>query len=81
MASEHRDPEENVRQMVLDYLREHPHAMDTLEGIAEWWIAPRMTREDVEALSNVLEVMAADGILERLGTGSTSRYRLRTARE
>jgi hypothetical protein len=81
MPSELRDPEENVRQMVLDYLREHPHAMDTLGGIAEWWIAWRMTREDLEVLSSVLEVMVADGTLERLGTGSTSRYRLRTAGE
>jgi hypothetical protein len=72
--------ESGLSQLVLGYLEEHPHAMETLDGIAEWWIERRMIRVDVEALSSALEDLTARGVLEGIGTGPARRYRLKAPR-
>ena len=76
------DPEHPVEralsELVLGYLEEHPRAMETLDGIAEWWIERRRIRVDVEALSRALTDLTERGVLEVIGTGQARRYRLRT---
>ena len=52
--------------------------METLDGIAEWWIERRRIRVDVEALSRALTDLTERGVLEVIGTGQARRYRLRT---
>jgi hypothetical protein len=69
--------EEALRAVVLSYLAEHADAMDTIEGIAEWWIARQQIRVDVERLAYVLERLAGEGVLEIVGDGSQRLYRLR----
>ena len=29
---------QSLENQILEYLREHPNASDTLEGILQWWI-------------------------------------------
>jgi hypothetical protein len=31
-------------RVILAYLAEHPQAMDTIEGIAEWWVRRQEVR-------------------------------------
>lgn len=62
---------------ILAYLAEHPHATDTLEGVAEWWLMRRRVRVEVEAVAGVLEDLVARGVLEADGRGAERRYRLR----
>jgi hypothetical protein len=69
--------EQEMREAVLAYLKEHPHAMDTIEGIAEWWIGRVQIRADVTTLAKVLGQLAKQGALEELGTGADRRYRLK----
>ena len=69
--------EEQLAEAIMDYMNEHPQAMDTLEGIAEWWIMRQRVRVDVEALARVLNHLTDQGVLERLGSGDTARYRLK----
>jgi hypothetical protein len=77
MPSESCDSAEKaLSDLVLGYLEEHPHAMETLEGIAEWWIERRQIRVDIEALASVLEGLTAQGRLQAIGTGPARRYRL-----
>lgn len=66
-----------MTEAILAYLKEHPHAMDTIEGIAEWWIGRTQIRTDVTMLAKVLDQLAKQGALEEHGTGEDRRYRLR----
>ncbi len=49
---------------LLDYLRRHPNARDTLEGIASFWLGgvAAQTREEIEqAVMDLVE----EGVMER----------------
>ena len=53
-----------LRALVLGYLDDHPTAMDTLDGIAEWWVLRQQIEIEVRRVSRVLSVMVQDGVLE-----------------
>jgi hypothetical protein len=69
-----------LEDAVLQYVAEHPQAMDTLVGIAEWWIMRRQVRVDVEALQRVLERLIQKGLLEKSESGEQTRYHLKLTR-
>ncbi|HEY6988843.1 MAG TPA: hypothetical protein VH369_10690 [Bryobacteraceae bacterium] len=69
--------EREVAEAVLGYLREHPKAMDTLEGIAYFWVMRQRVAAEVTILSRVLERLTASGRLEKIGSGENALYRLR----
>jgi DNA-binding Lrp family transcriptional regulator len=72
-GSEH-DP---VHDELLAYLREHPNAMDTLKGIAEWWLPRHRVRVEVERVAEALRRLEASGLIERIGAEDCPLYRLR----
>jgi hypothetical protein len=77
-ADEQPDVEEQaLADAVLLYLQEHPSAMDTLSGIADWWIRRQRIRVDVVRLARVLGRLVDRGVLERLESGEECRYRMR----
>ena len=79
-----RQHEAELAEAILGYLEEHPQATDTLEGIAEWWILRHQARVVAARVARVLARLTTRGILEQIGTGEGSRYRLRqhsTARD
>lgn len=53
-----------LRALVLGYLDDHPTAMDTLDGIAEWWVLRQQIEIEVRRVSHVLNGMVTDGLLE-----------------
>ena len=69
--------EREIAEAVVEYLREHPDAMDTMQGIAEWWLMRHQIRTGVTAIANVLSRLTASGVLEEIGAGENRRYRLR----
>jgi Fe2+ or Zn2+ uptake regulation protein len=69
--------EEKLSSAILRYLAENPRAMDTLEGIAEWWIARQQIRVEVSTLVRVLNRLTERGLLEVTGTGGYARYSLK----
>jgi hypothetical protein len=69
-----RDP---VCDELLAYLREHPNAMDTLKGIAEWWLPRHRVRVEVERVAEALRILEASGLIERIGGDDRPLYRLR----
>jgi Fe2+ or Zn2+ uptake regulation protein len=73
------DPEaydKKIGASLMRYLVEHPQAMDTAEGIAEWWTRDGESR-DVETVRRVLGHLINQGLVERIGSGKYAHYRLR----
>ncbi len=65
-----------LRQAILNYLEEHPDAMEALDGIAEWWIARGQIRVEAEALGRVLEELTESGVLKEMRVTGKTYYRL-----
>ena len=68
---------EEVAQSILAYLAEHPQAMDSVEGIAQWWIMRQQVRVNVMKLTQVLRQLVESGLVEEIGEREQRRYRLR----
>jgi hypothetical protein len=64
-----------VATAILGYLEEHPHGMDTLEGIAEWWVSRQQIRAHVTTVARVLERLADRGAVEVIAANGTRLYR------
>ena len=62
---------------VRRHLRENPGAMDSIEGIAAWWLPRHEVRVGVELVARALERLEMDGLIERTGDPDRPLYRLR----
>jgi Fe2+ or Zn2+ uptake regulation protein len=69
--------EAEVETAVMDYLAEHPQAMDTAEGIAEWWVMRQQVRVEVETLLRVLQRLVDEALVEKVDSPNGPLYRLR----
>lgn len=65
-------------EALLDYLREHPRGMETMEGIAEWWIPRHQVRVELASLGRALRRLERLGLIEELRVGEGLLYRLRS---
>jgi hypothetical protein len=74
------ETERELYRAVLEYLERNPHAMDTLDGIAEWWVMRQRIHTSVTTLARVLDLLVEHGRVEALGPVENPRYRLRTSR-
>jgi hypothetical protein len=72
--------EDPLAESIMQYLAEHPNAMDTFDGIAEWWIMRRQVRVDAMLLAKALDALTERGLIEKLGTGDNARYHLKPNR-
>jgi hypothetical protein len=51
----------SLPELILGYLRRHPQAKDTIEGITEWWLLEeRIVRAEL-AIQAALDELVADG--------------------
>jgi len=66
-----------LAEAVREYLRRHPQSMDTVEGIAEWWIPSSTMQITAPVLRRVLDRLTQDGFLERVGFREHAHYRAR----
>jgi len=62
---------------ILGYLHEHPNAMDSLTGIADWWLPRHRVHVVVERVAEALQALEARGLIERLGNERQPLFRLR----
>jgi Fe2+ or Zn2+ uptake regulation protein len=60
--------ESKIAGDVLDYLREHPGAADTLEGIATWWVQTKLVSESVDTVYSVLQSLKSEGLVSEKKT-------------
>lgn len=63
-----------VRQLLM-YTHANPNASDSAQGIARWWLDPRVG-VDLQALAQALDFLIERGVFaERLGTDGRRSYR------
>ena len=72
--------ERKLEDALRAYVSDHQYAMDTLEGIAEWWIAKERGKEygwkeHQKLLRTVLKRLVAEGFLETVKSGHQTLYR------
>ena len=53
-----------VVDAILRYLHSHPHAADTVEGIAKWWLPPEKCA-DARIVAAALARLEAQGLVHR----------------
>ena len=78
----HRDDDrqkQEIRSLLTDYLETCPNAMDTLEGIAGFWLTRQRVQTRIPLLVTVLDELVAEGVLEVAGSGDQKRYRVKGA--
>lgn len=73
------DVDSDLRRAILGYLAENPGAMDTLEGIAHWWVPRQRIAINVAACARALDQLVERGEVEELGPSERKRYRLRSS--
>lgn len=54
----------DVVEAILRYLHGHPHAVDTAEGIARWWL-PAKHPADTRLVEAALDRLEAQGLVRR----------------
>jgi hypothetical protein len=69
--------EADLARAVMGYLGEHPRAMDTVQGIAEWWVMRQQVRVEVDVVARVLRRLMHEGLLEKVDSANGPLYRLR----
>jgi hypothetical protein len=78
LAQAHGFPVRAVAQVVIEYLRTHPQAADTLEGVSAWWLGTSRRGPHVAAVAEALEALVARGTVTRETTpAGEAVYRLR----
>jgi hypothetical protein len=65
--------QQEIRDAILHYLKDHPHAQDTLEGIARWWVPATVGNSLTPTLKRVIYDLCNDGILTEKDVGSVNR--------
>jgi hypothetical protein len=65
---------------ILRYLREHPAAQDTMEGIMVWWVSERAIKNWLPQGRRSLAALVARGYLETRTTDGRIFYRLSQSR-
>ena len=65
--------DDEIERSLLTYLRDHPQAADTLDGIVEWWLPLQRYETARLRIERALDKLVADGTLhrEQLRDGAT----------
>jgi hypothetical protein len=72
----------DISQEILEYLRKHPEASDTLEGITEWWVLSQRIQDDVKKVQEAVSILVGQGwLVEIKGSDSRIRYRFSPERK
>lgn len=66
--------ERRVAKLLLRYMKSHPEAKHTAEGIARWWILQQKMEEEVGKIENVIDYFINIGMLERVSVQQDQIY-------
>jgi len=71
-----RDDDARVGELIVAYLRDHPLAEDTLEGILQFWLPRQIQLVEGRRVKRVLDDLVSTRVLEAVGNSINPRYRL-----
>jgi hypothetical protein len=58
------------RQEIIEYLRAHPSAADTVDGIIQWWLPLQRYETAKDAIQKALNDLVEQGIVDCIDTGN-----------
>ncbi len=59
------DRDQYVADLIEEYLNNHPDAMDSFEGIRNWWVTQQKLSESVHSVSCALRILIDRGVVEK----------------
>lgn len=68
MLSDNTPPD--PRQEIIEYLRAHPSAADTMDGIIQWWLIRQRYETARDIIQKALDDLVEQGILDYIETGN-----------
>jgi hypothetical protein len=60
----------------MEYLRAHPSAADTIDGIIQWWLPLQHYEMERENIEKALDGLVKQGLVEYISTGDKKIFRL-----
>jgi hypothetical protein len=51
---------------ILRYLREHPEAQDTIDGIADWWLPDRSVHPEIREVESALRQLVDRELVDEI---------------
>lgn len=69
------------RKEIIEYLRAHPSAADTIDGIVQWWLPLQRYETAREAIQKALDDLVAQGLIDCIDTGNDKKLFLLAARQ
>jgi hypothetical protein len=57
---------EAVVVAILDHLRTHPLAADSVDGVARWWLGPAQASATLQQVERALERLVTRGVMRKL---------------
>ena len=61
------------RQEILEYLKAHPFAADTVDGILQWWLPLQRYETAKEVIQTALEDLIKQGVVDYIDMGNGRR--------
>ena len=68
------EKELKIAQLLLKYIKNHPDAKHSAEGIARWWILQQLFEEEIALIERVLSYLMQGGILQEANLNSDQKY-------
>ena len=65
MAAHSSGAKSDVAEEILSYLRNHPNAADTLEGILNWWLPRQRYETEQQRIEQGLEYLVTQGLVSK----------------
>jgi Fe2+ or Zn2+ uptake regulation protein len=70
------------RREIIEYLRSHPDAADTVDGILDWWLPAQRYENAKNEIQQALHELVAQGLIKEVVLGNGNRlYRLPADKE
>jgi Fe2+ or Zn2+ uptake regulation protein len=82
VQSSNMDARVDPRQEIIEYLRRHPEAADTVDGILDWWMPAQRHENTMMEIQQALREFVERGLIEEVVLGNGNRlYRLTSGRK